>query len=135
MALPHEYNTRHQRPSAPSRGLVCCPRRRTSQWQPKCRSGGPPSAPPTIAPLALKCWPLPTQTRAHAVLDYLSLLGWPHWRLTAPPSTPLNKQAMLNYLSLLGWNDGSEQEIYSVDELQTAFSLERITKSAAGACC
>lgn len=39
---------------------------------------------------------------------------------------------MLNYLSLLGWNDGSEQEIYSVDELQQAFSLERITKSAAG---
>ena len=40
---------------------------------------------------------------------------------------------MLNYLSLLGWNDGSEQEIYSVGELQQAFSLERITKSAAGA--
>jgi hypothetical protein len=39
---------------------------------------------------------------------------------------------MLNYLSLLGWNDGSEQEIYSVEELQRAFSLERITKSAAG---
>ncbi|KAI3438090.1 hypothetical protein D9Q98_000532 [Chlorella vulgaris] len=39
--------------------------------------------------------------------------------------------AMLNYLSLLGWNDGSEQEIYSVDELQQAFSLDRITKSAA----
>lgn len=39
--------------------------------------------------------------------------------------------AMLNYLSLLGWNDGSEQEIYSVEELQQAFSLERITKSAA----
>ena len=39
--------------------------------------------------------------------------------------------AMLNYLSLLGWNDGSEQEIYSVDELAGAFSLERITKSAA----
>jgi glutamyl-tRNA synthetase len=39
---------------------------------------------------------------------------------------------MLNYLSLLGWNDGSEQEIYSVDELQQAFSLDRITKSAAG---
>ena len=40
---------------------------------------------------------------------------------------------MLNYLSLLGWNDGSEQEIYSVEELQQAFSLDRITKSAAGA--
>ena len=38
---------------------------------------------------------------------------------------------MLNYLSLLGWNDGTEQEIYSTAELQSAFSLERITKSAA----
>jgi len=35
---------------------------------------------------------------------------------------------MVNYLSLLGWNDGTEKEIYSVDELQTAFELERITK-------
>ncbi|KIZ03334.1 glutamyl-tRNA synthetase [Monoraphidium neglectum] len=39
--------------------------------------------------------------------------------------------AMVNYLSLLGWNDGTEKEIYSVDELQTAFALERITKSPA----
>lgn len=39
--------------------------------------------------------------------------------------------AMLNYLSLLGWNDGSEREIYSPEDLQAAFSLERITKSAA----
>lgn len=39
--------------------------------------------------------------------------------------------AMLNYLSLLGWNDGSEQEIFTVDELQSKFSLGRITKSAA----
>ncbi|KAI8465731.1 MAG: non-discriminatory gln-glu-trna synthetase [Monoraphidium minutum] len=39
--------------------------------------------------------------------------------------------AMVNYLSLLGWNDGTEKEIYSVDELQGAFALERITKSPA----
>ncbi|KAF8072358.1 Glutamate--tRNA ligase [Scenedesmus sp. PABB004] len=39
--------------------------------------------------------------------------------------------AMVNYLSLLGWNDGTEQEIYTVDELTQAFELERITKSAA----
>ena len=49
-----------------------------------------------------------------------------------PAARPRAPQAMLNYLSLLGWNDGSEQEIYSVEELQQAFSLERITKSAAG---
>jgi glutamyl/glutaminyl-tRNA synthetase len=41
------------------------------------------------------------------------------------------KQAMMNYLSLLGWNDGSEKEIYSVEELQEAFTIERITKSPA----
>ena len=28
--------------------------------------------------------------------------------------------AMLNYLSLLGWNDGTDQDIYSVEELQKA---------------
>eukprot|EP00210_Caulerpa_lentillifera_P009538 g9096.t1 len=39
--------------------------------------------------------------------------------------------AMINYLSLLGWNDGTEQEIFTVDELQEKFSLDRITKSAA----
>lgn len=39
--------------------------------------------------------------------------------------------AMLNFLSLLGWNDGTEQEIFSVDELCGKFSLDRITKSAA----
>jgi hypothetical protein len=39
--------------------------------------------------------------------------------------------AMINFLSLLGWNDGTEQEIFSVPELTSKFSLDRITKSAA----
>ena len=39
--------------------------------------------------------------------------------------------AMVNYLALLGWNDGTEQEIYTAEELAAAFSLDRITKSAA----
>ena len=36
-------------------------------------------------------------------------------------------EALLNYLSLLGWNegDGSEKEIYTPEELQKVFSLER----------
>lgn len=38
---------------------------------------------------------------------------------------------MMNYLALLGWNDGSEQEIYTAEELQEAFEVERITKSPA----
>ena len=39
--------------------------------------------------------------------------------------------AMVNFLSLLGWNDGTEQEIFSIPELQERFSLDRITKSGA----
>lgn len=41
--------------------------------------------------------------------------------------------AILNFLAALGWNegDGSTQEIYSLDELITKFSLERVQKSPA----
>jgi hypothetical protein len=42
--------------------------------------------------------------------------------------------AMVNYLSLLGWNDGTEREIYGVDDLAQAFSVERITKVCAFVC-
>lgn len=40
-------------------------------------------------------------------------------------------QAMVNYLALLGWNDGTEQEVFSAQELCDKFSVERITKSPA----
>lgn len=54
----------------------------------------------------------------------------------SPPTHPIPQgylaPAMVNYLSLLGWNDGTEKEIYSVDELQGAFALERITKARLG---
>ena len=39
--------------------------------------------------------------------------------------------AMVNFLSLLGWNDGTEQEIFTVEELCDKFALDRITKSGA----
>ncbi len=39
--------------------------------------------------------------------------------------------ALLNFLALLGWNDGTEQEIFSTQELADKFSLERINKSPA----
>ena len=39
--------------------------------------------------------------------------------------------AMVNFLSLLGWNDGSEQEMFTKEELTQKFSLERIHKSGA----
>ncbi len=38
---------------------------------------------------------------------------------------------MINMLSLLGWNPGTEQEIFSMEELIQAFSLERVGKSGA----
>ena len=40
-------------------------------------------------------------------------------------------EAMLNYLANLGWNDGTDQEIYTPQELCNAFDLNRIVKSAA----
>lgn len=40
-------------------------------------------------------------------------------------------EAMLNYLACLGWNDGSEQEIYTKDELIEKFSIDRIQTSGA----
>jgi glutamyl-tRNA synthetase len=39
--------------------------------------------------------------------------------------------AMINYLATLGWNDGTEKEIFTVEELIEAFDINRITKSPA----
>jgi glutamyl-tRNA synthetase len=38
-------------------------------------------------------------------------------------------EAFVNMLALLGWNPGTEQEIFSMNELITAFSIERVGKS------
>ncbi|RLD52152.1 MAG: glutamate--tRNA ligase [Bacteroidetes bacterium] len=38
-------------------------------------------------------------------------------------------EAFINILAFLGWNPGTEQEIFSMDELIKAFSLERVGKS------
>jgi len=40
-------------------------------------------------------------------------------------------EAMVNFLATLGWNDGTEQEVFSVDELIKTFSLDRVQKSPA----
>jgi glutamyl-tRNA synthetase len=40
-------------------------------------------------------------------------------------------EAMINFLAFLGWNPGTEQEIFSLDELVNAFELERVHKSGA----
>lgn len=39
--------------------------------------------------------------------------------------------ALMNTLATTGWNDGTEQEIFSVDELIAKFSLDRVQKSGA----
>ena len=40
-------------------------------------------------------------------------------------------EAFANLLAMLGWNDGTDQEIFSLDELVEKFSLERISKAGA----
>ena len=40
-------------------------------------------------------------------------------------------ETMLNFIASLGWNDGTEQEIFSVDELIDKFSLDRVQHSGA----
>jgi len=40
-------------------------------------------------------------------------------------------EAVVNFLSLLGWNPGTEQEIFSMNELIDLFSMERVSKSGA----
>ncbi|MEP7238030.1 MAG: glutamate--tRNA ligase [Ferruginibacter sp.] len=40
-------------------------------------------------------------------------------------------QAFINLLAVLGWNDGTEQEIFSMDELIERFSIERVHKAGA----
>lgn len=39
--------------------------------------------------------------------------------------------AMINFVASLGWNDGTEQEVFSRDELIEKFSLDRVQKSGA----
>ncbi len=40
-------------------------------------------------------------------------------------------EAVINFLALLGWNDGTEQEIFSLEELVEKFDLSRIHKAGA----
>jgi len=41
------------------------------------------------------------------------------------------KEALLNYIALLGWSPGTDQEVFSLDELIDAFSIEGLSKSPA----
>ncbi len=40
-------------------------------------------------------------------------------------------EAMINFLALLGWNPGTEQEIFTLEELIKKFTLDRVQKAGA----
>lgn len=40
-------------------------------------------------------------------------------------------ESLVNFMASLGWNDGSEQEVYTVEELIEKFSLEKVHKNGA----
>jgi len=40
-------------------------------------------------------------------------------------------EAFINFLALLGWNDGTEQEIFTIEELIQKFSIERVHSGGA----
>lgn len=41
------------------------------------------------------------------------------------------KEALINFITLLGWNPGTEQEIFSLEELVKVFDLSRVQKAGA----
>ncbi|MES3004676.1 MAG: glutamate--tRNA ligase [Patescibacteria group bacterium] len=40
-------------------------------------------------------------------------------------------EALINYLALLGWNPGTDKELFTMDELMTEFSLEKVQTGGA----
>ncbi|GAB3923997.1 glutamate--tRNA ligase [Mucilaginibacter myungsuensis] len=40
-------------------------------------------------------------------------------------------EAFVNLLAVLGWNDGTDQELFSMDELVEKFSIDRVSKAGA----
>ncbi len=40
-------------------------------------------------------------------------------------------EAIINYLAMLGWSDGNDRELYTMQELIDAFTLENVSKSPA----
>jgi len=63
-------------------------------------------------------------------------LGFPVFPLTWKESMGYREsgyfpEAVLNFLAMLGWNPGTEQELFSKEELIAAFDLDRVQKSGA----
>ncbi len=62
--------------------------------------------------------------------------GFPIFPLTWQDSTGYKEEgyfpeSVVNMLALLGWNPGTEQEIFSLEELTEAFDLTKVSKSGA----
>lgn len=73
------------------------------------------TAPPILGPSGNK--KLSKRDGARDILDYAKEGYMP--------------EALINFLVSLGWNDGTEQEIFSVDELIQKFSLGRVQRGGA----
>jgi len=63
-------------------------------------------------------------------------MGFPVFPLTWNESVGYREagyfsEAVINFLALLGWNPGTEQEIFSLEELVSAFDLDRVNRSGA----
>jgi glutamyl-tRNA synthetase len=69
-------------------------------------------------------------------------LGFPVYAMdwTDPKTSEVTKgfkelgflpEAFLNMLVMLGWNPGSEQEVFTIDEMIDAFSIDRVQKNGA----
>ncbi|HEY1201446.1 MAG TPA: glutamate--tRNA ligase [Niastella sp.] len=69
-------------------------------------------------------------------------LGFPVFAMnwTVPGTNDLTKgfrelgfmpEAFVNMLAMLGWNDGTDQELFTLDELKEKFSMERVHKCGA----
>jgi len=62
-------------------------------------------------------------------------LGWPsdnpNENIEGFDTNGFEPEAVVNFLAFLGWNPGTEQEIFSLDELIEAFEPERIHKAGA----
>ena len=62
-------------------------------------------------------------------------LGWPSDKseenIEGFDTNGFEPEAVVNFLAFLGWNPGTEQEIFSLDELIEAFEPERIHKGGA----
>lgn len=83
--------------------------------------------PPTFAHLPLILSPDPNRGGKLSKRD-ANELGIPVY-VTDYREAGYEPEALLNFLALLGWSPGTEQELFSLDEMVDAFSLDRVGAS------